>query len=211
MLLPCHPKNPERRTIQKVLDGLLRGCVYVVPTDTIYALICHLDQPRAISSLYKIKDIPEKQPLSLLCRDISMAGIFTRNIPDYVFQFMKKHTPGPYTFILPASKEMDRRGTGKRKEVGIRIVDHPLHIALMNELDVPLVSTSVREVEAFVTSPEALDRTYGHQVEAVLDGGPRRNEYTTILDGQGSQFRLIRPGIGNIDELDYLSSDDLGD
>jgi len=208
VILPCHPVNPEKRTIQKVLDGLSRGAIYIVPTDTVYAFICHLEHPKAISSLYRIKDMSEKQPLSLLCRDISMAGLFTKNIPDYVFRFMKQHTPGPYTFILPASKDMDRRGMGKRKEVGIRIVDHPLHIELMKQLDLPLVSTSVREVEAFVTSPETLEDIYGYQVEAVLDAGPRKNEYTTVLDGQGDQFKLIRAGIGPIDDLDYLAEED---
>lgn len=204
MIVQCHPQNPEKRIVQKIIDGLVDGQVFIVPTDTVYAFICHIEQPRAISSLYKIKSMSEKQPLSLLCRDISMAGLYTRNISDYVFQFMKKNTPGPYTFILPASKEMDRRGMGRRKEVGIRIVDHPLHQALMQKLDLPLVSSSVRELEAFVTSPETLDSNYGHQVEAIIDGGARNNEYTTILDAQTSQFKLIRQGIGDISEIDYL-------
>lgn len=208
MILPCHPVNPEKRTIQKLLNGLSRGAIYIVPTDTVYAFICHLEHPKSILALYRIKNMPEKQPLSLLCRDISMAGIFTKNIPDYVFRFMKQHTPGPYTFILPASKEMDRRGMGKRREVGIRIVDHPLHIELMKQLDLPLVSTSVREVEAYVTSPETLEDIYGHQVEAVVDGGPRRNEYTTILDARSNRFRLIRKGIGSIDDIDDFIIED---
>lgn len=204
MILPCHPVNPEKRTVQRILDGLNRGGIFIVPTDGVYAFICHPDQPRAIASLYRIKDMPEKQPLSLLCRDISMAGVYTRSIPDFVFRFMKSHTPGPYTFILPASKEMDRRGLGKRREVGIRIVDHPLHYALMSELDVPLVSTSVPEVETFVNHPETIEKIYGGQVEAVVDGGPRKNEYTTVLECTNDRFVLLRAGLGSIDSVDYL-------
>ncbi|GIX40853.1 MAG: threonylcarbamoyl-AMP synthase [Leptospiraceae bacterium] len=205
MLIKIHPQNPERRIVKQIVEGLKQGKIYILPTDTVYAFVCSLDQPKAISMLYKIKKMDEKQYLSLLCKDISMAGVYAKNIPDFVFKFMKNYTPGPYTFILPASKEMDRRGMGKRKEVGIRIVDHPLHKMIFEygELEQPLVSTSVRDVDEFITYPESLEKLYGHQVEAIIDDGPKKNLYSTIIDCTSDEITIVREGKGPVPELGY--------
>lgn len=204
MLIKIHPINPEKRIVKQIAENLKKGKIYILPTDTVYAFVCGFDQPKSIQQLYKIKNMDEKQYLSLICKDVSMAGIYARFIPDQVFKFIKTHTPGPYTFILPASKEMDRRGMGKRKEVGIRFVNHPLYFMLFDigEIDKPLISTSVREVEEFVTHPETLDKHYGHLVEAVIDDGPKKNLYSTIIDCMG-EMKIIRKGKGEVPELDY--------
>ncbi|MBI40662.1 MAG: threonylcarbamoyl-AMP synthase [Leptospiraceae bacterium] len=204
MILPCHPENPEKRTIQRIVDGLEREEIFIVPTDTVYAFICSLDSPRSIAELYKLKDIPETQPLSLLCKDVAMASHYARSIPNYAFRFIKAHAPGPYTFILSANREMDRRGTGKRKEVGIRIVDHPLHRGIMERIDTPLVSTSIVRPDEFSTDAEYLDEQFGHRISAVVDGGSRHHNLSTILDCTGKTFVLVRQGVGNIDELDLM-------
>lgn len=204
MLIKIHPINPEKRIVKQIAENLKKGKIYILPTDTVYAFVCAFDQPKSIQQLYKIKNMDEKQYLSLICKDISMAGIYSRFIPDQVFKFIKTYTPGPYTFILPASKEMDRRGIGRRKEVGIRFVNHPLYSMLFDigEIDKPLISTSVREVEEFVTYPETLDKYYGHLVEAVIDDGPKKNLYSTIIDCIG-EMKIIRKGKGEVPELDY--------
>jgi tRNA threonylcarbamoyl adenosine modification protein (Sua5/YciO/YrdC/YwlC family) len=209
MLVKIHPKNPEKRIVKQILEGLKKGKIYILPTDTVYAFVCSLDHPKAISQLYKIKNMDEKQYLSLLCKDISMAGIYAKSIPDFVFKFMKNYTPGPYTFILPASKEMDRRGMGRRKEVGIRFVDHPLHKMMfeLGELDQPLVATSVRDGDEFITYPESLDKLYGHQVESIIDDGPKKNLYSTILDCTGDEIKIVREGKGPVYELGYVPPD----
>jgi len=206
MLIKIHPKNPEKRIVKQVVEGLKKGKIYILPTDTVYAFVCSLEQPKSISMLYKIKNLDDKQYLSLLCKDISMAGIYARSIPDVVFKFMKNYTPGPYTFILPASKEMDRRGVGRRKEVGIRIVDHPLHKMLFEygELTQPLVSTSVRDIDEFITYPESLEKLYSHQVEAIIDDGPKKNLYSTIIDCTGDEMKIVREGKGPVPELGYF-------
>ncbi|MCB1138806.1 MAG: threonylcarbamoyl-AMP synthase [Leptospiraceae bacterium] len=202
MILPCHPDNPEKRTIQRIVDGLQREEIFIVPTDTVYAFICSIDSPRSIAELYRLKEIPESQPLSLLCRDVAMASHYAKTIPNYAFRFIKAHTPGPYTFILGANREMDRRGTGKRKEVGIRIVDHPLHRAIMELVDSPLVSTSIINPDEFATDAEYLDQHFGHRIAAVVEGGSRHHDLSTILDCTGKSFVLARQGVGNIDELE---------
>ncbi|MCB1326632.1 MAG: threonylcarbamoyl-AMP synthase [Spirochaetales bacterium] len=203
MIWPIHPQTPEKRRVTQILDELRKGGVLIVPTDTAYAFVCLLDAPRAINDLYRIKAMDERQHLSLLCRDVAMANHYAKNITNVLFRFMKAHTPGPYTFILNANRNVDRRGTGKRKEVGIRIVNHALHIALMEQLDMPLVSTSITTPGDYFTDPADLEQEFGSQVVAVVDGGPRANEYSTVLDCTGDRIRLVRQGLGDVSELEY--------
>lgn len=202
MIWYVHPETPEKRYLKMIREELDRGGILILPTDTVYAFVCSLDHPRSINELYRLKNLPDKQPLSLLCRDVAMASEYARSIPNQVFRFMKAHTPGPYTFILPANRKMDRRGQSKKKTVGIRIVDHPLHRALMEELDMPLVSTSLTIEDEYYTDPQDLERLYGSRVVAVVDGGMRYHEYSTVLDCSESPVTLIREGIGDIDDLD---------
>ncbi len=198
MLLKLHEETPQKRLISSVLEGLARGGIYIVPTDTVYAIICSLNAAASIGELYKIKGISENQPLSLLCRDVAMASLYARSISDPVFRFMRSATPGPYTFIFSANRKVDRRGTGKRKEVGIRIVDHPLHRALMEQLDMPLISTSITQSEQDYTDPEELHNLYGHRVKGVVDGGIRYHVYSTVLDCQDDEVKLLRQGEGSL-------------
>ena len=195
-----HPVTPEKRYLSMIQDELNRGRVLILPTDTVYAFACSSEHPRAINELYKLKDLPETQPLSLLCRDVAMASEYARAIPNQVFRFMKAHTPGPYTFILPANRKVDRRGQSKKKTVGIRIVDHPLHIALMEALDTPLVSTSLTIEDEYYTDSVELERLYGKRVAAIIDGGMRYHEYSSVIDCADG-LKLVRRGIGNVDEL----------
>lgn len=201
MIIRCHPVTPEKRVVQQIAAGLSHGKIFIVPTDTVYAFICSMDFPASITQLYKLKNIPDKQPLSLLVSDVAMASKYARSIPTYAFRFMKSHTPGPYTFILKANREMNRKGTGKRQEVGIRIVNHPLHQALMEELNSPLIATSITEEDEYMTDPENLDAIYGHRIEAVVDGGIRNHEYSTVLDCTEENCEIIREGIGSLDDL----------
>ncbi len=204
LLLKLHEQTPQKRILGIVEEGLTRGDILIIPTDTVYALVCSADHPRAINDLYKIKGISESQHLSLLCRDVAMASNYAYGISDQVFRFMKNVTPGPYTFIFKANRNMDRRGTGKRKQVGIRIVDHPLHRLLMEQLDTPLVSTSLTTDDEFHTDPEDLERLYGRHVAAVVDAGVLPLTYSTVLDCSEGDFRLIRRGKGDIESIDIV-------
>lgn len=206
MILKIHEQTPQKRIVGIVQEGLEKGKVFILPTDTVYALVCSLDHPRAINELYKIKNMSEHHHLSLICKDVAMASNYAMDISDSAFRFIKHSTPGPYTFIFKANRNMDRRGTGKRKQVGIRIVDHPLHRMLMEQLDTPLVSTSLTIKDEFHTDPEELERVYGKKVEAVVDGGVRTHQYSTILDCSDGDFHLIRRGIGSIEGLDVIDN-----
>ncbi len=197
--------------VQKLLDGFQAGKVFILPTDTVYALVASLNEPRAINEIYRIKGLKEGVPLSLLCRDVGMASYYAQSIPNAAFRFIKSHTPGPYTFILRANRHVDRRGVGKKKEVGVRFVDHPLHRALMAELEIPLASTSIAIPDDFATDAEGLDRIYGSRVAAVVDGGVRTHEYSTVIDCTESNIRLVRRGIGDASDLENLIALDSGE
>jgi len=204
MLIPVHPINPEKRIVQQLKELLEKGKVLIVPTDTVYALVCLVNQPKAITELYKIKNLSEKQSLSLLCRDVAMASQYAKNISTAVFRFMKTVTPGPYTFIFDANRSVDRRGTGNKKNVGIRIVADPLIQALLEVLDIPLISTSITVTDEFRTDPAVLDRLYGSRVAAVIDAGIREHEFSTILDCSDGTFVLLRQGKGEIFDIEVI-------
>ena len=204
MILRVHPVTPQKRMVDEIVEGLKKDGVYILPTDTVYAFVCLLDAPRAINELYRLKGIPTSQHLSLLCKDLTMASNYAHGFPNHVFRFMKAVTPGPYTFILKANRQMDRRGSGKKKTVGLRIVDHPLHRALMERLDVPLVSTSITIEGEYATDPEDLDLKFGKQIKAVVDGGVRYHDFSTILDCSGDEFILKRQGIGSVEEINVI-------
>src|SRR5690606_19071337 len=102
-----HPETPQKPQIERMKTALQRGGIFIVPTDTVYAFVCSLDAPRAINELYKLKGMSEKQSLSLLCKDVAMAGVYAQSIPNHIFRFIKAMTPGPYTFIFKANRNMD--------------------------------------------------------------------------------------------------------
>lgn len=204
MLLRIHPTTPEARTIAQIEAGLRKGDLYIFPTDTAYAFVARLDSPRAINEIYRLKSLPEKRALSLLCRDVAMASYYAMQIPNPIFRFMKSNTPGPFTFILRANRHVDRRGIGRKKEVGIRLVDHPLHRTLMERLDIPLISSSLSTDDEYLTDPEDLDQIYGRSVAAVVDGGPRAKIVSTIIDCTEEPYRLVRQGEGDVGDLENL-------
>jgi tRNA threonylcarbamoyl adenosine modification protein (Sua5/YciO/YrdC/YwlC family) len=204
MIINIHPDNPQKRTLDQIAEGLRKGGVYIIATDTVYALVCSSEEPRAISEIYRIKRMDEDHPLSLICSDVAMASKYTQGIPDTVFRFMKSATPGPYTFIFKANRQMDKRGTGKKKEVGIRIVNSPLIRELLERMDSPLAATSVTSGDEYYTDPEDLDAVYGKMVQAVIDGGIRPHEYSTILDCTDESVRLVRQGAGSTEKIDDI-------
>lgn len=196
MIWRIHATTPQRPMVAKIVEGLRRGDIFVIPTDTVYALVCSLDSPRSINELYRIKRMEETHRLSLLCRDVAMVSAHAHGMPTNVFRAIKAATPGPYTFILKASRQMGKRGTGKRKEVGIRIVNHPLVQAVMDTLETPMIATSVTSEDELSSDPEDLDRLYGHRVEAIVDGGICYHVFSTVVDCTGDEMQIVRQGAG---------------
>lgn len=201
MLLSIHPQDPEPRKIRQVADALRQGGLVICPTDTVYAFVCSAKQPRAIEAIAKLKGIrPEKAELSLICGDLSMLSTYTRSIDTAAFRILKRALPGPYTFILPASAEIPKVFPNKRRTVGIRIPDHNIPKALIQEMGHALVAASVHDpdkVVDYTTDPERIDEHIGHQVDWVLDGGIGGLEPSTVIDLSEGPPRLIRQGKGD--------------
>lgn len=204
MLWKIHPENPQKRTVLQAAQRINNGEVLIVPTDTAYALACSSEAPTAIKEIYRIKRMSEDHHLSMHVLDVATASKFVHYISDPVYRFMKHHTPGPYTFILKANRNVDKRGSGKNKTVGIRIVDHPFIRQLLEQLDSPMVSTSITTDDEYYTDPEELDARYGKSVSAIIDDGVHNNEFSTIIDCTEGEFQLVRRGLGELHDLEYV-------
>lgn len=202
MLLQVLANNPDDRIIYKVVDSLNRGGVIIVPTDTVYAIVCALSHPKSIEKIARIKGIKtEKANFSLLCASFAQVSEYARQIDNPVFKLMKQHLPGPYTFILEAGNKLSKILDSKKKTVGIRIPDHRVIQALVHQLGCPLVSTSVHdddEILEYITDPELIHERYGCEVDMVIDSGYGHNVASTIIDCTKGEPLVIRQGIGEV-------------
>ncbi|HET8574416.1 MAG TPA: L-threonylcarbamoyladenylate synthase [Edaphocola sp.] len=199
MLLKIHPQDPQNRLIRKVVDCLRQGGVIIYPTDTIYGIGCDIYQEKAVERVCKIKHIdPKKANFSFICRDLSHLSDFTRNIANPVFRMLKNTLPGPYTYIMDASKEVPRIMKNKKNTIGIRVPANNICAAILEELGHPIMSTSLpmeADVEYF-TDPEIIEERFGHLVDLVIDGGAGNIVPSTVVDCTGEQPGLIREGAG---------------
>lgn len=200
MLVHLHPTHPQERLIRQTVDLLRGGGVIIYPTDTIYALGCDLRQPKAFEKICRLKNIdPSKAQFSLICRDLSHLSDFAKNLDTPLFRFIKAHIPGPFTFILPASKEVPKLMQSKKSTIGIRVPDHPICQQLIGALGNPIISTSLpgEWVEEY-TDPVYMQERFGKQVDAILDGGIGGTEVSTIVDCTGPEPEITRQGAGVI-------------
>jgi tRNA threonylcarbamoyl adenosine modification protein (Sua5/YciO/YrdC/YwlC family) len=198
MIIQLHPKNPEVRTLKIISDTLREGGVYIFPTDTVYALIADSQSRVGVEKIYKLKDIDKNQPLALLCPDISTASDFIENLPNNAFRLMKRITPGPFTFILKANKNLPRvtLSNHKTKNIGIRIPDNIYLQELLRIHKGTLTSTSVLSNDEYVTDIEDLEKLYGDKVEGIINGGILRVELSTIIDFSSGEMEILREGKG---------------
>lgn len=205
MLLAIHPKNPEPRKIHDVVQRLNAGAVVVCPTDTVYAFACSAQHARAIEAIARLKGKKaHKMNLSLICKDLSQLSRYARAIDTPGFRVMKKALPGPYTFIVPASHEIPKLFKNNKRTVGIRVPDHPIPLALVEELGHALVVTSVHDEDELLdhtTDPELIEDRIGHQVELVIDGGIGGMEGSTVIDLTGTEPVVLREGKGVVEGL----------
>lgn len=188
--------NPSDKQLRQVCDSLERGEIVIVPTDTLYAIVCDSSNPKSIERVCRLKGInPDKMTLSILCSDISMASEYSR-YDNYAFRLMKDLTPGPYTFIFRAAPTLPRAFKG-RKEVGIRIPANETCRRLAETLGRPLMSTSVHfDTEDYAINPELIAEAYSGRVEMMLMGEDGGLEGSTILDCTGREPQLVREGKG---------------
>jgi tRNA threonylcarbamoyl adenosine modification protein (Sua5/YciO/YrdC/YwlC family) len=194
-----HPVNPQSRLIKQAAQIIHGGGIVAVPTDSCYALVCHLDDKGAVERLRRIRGIDEKHHLTLLCRDLSELGVYAR-VDNRQFRLLKAATPGPFTFILEATKCVPRRlSHPSRKTIGLRVPEDAIVHALLEELQQPLLGTTLimpGETEALNDADTICDRL-GKQLELIIDGGACSMEPTTVIDLTGPEAELVRQGRGD--------------
>ena len=198
LYLEIHPDNPQKRLIKQAVDIIHDGGVIVYPTDSSYALGCHIGDKNALSRLRRIRQIDEKHKLTLVCRDLSEIATYAK-IENSDYRLLKSLTPGPYTFILPATSEVPRRLMHpKRRHIGLRVMDHPIVNDLLQELGQPLMTcTLVMPGEDIpVTDAEDIRSQLEKQVDLIIDGGHCGIEPTTVIQLTGGAPEIRRHGKG---------------
>jgi tRNA threonylcarbamoyl adenosine modification protein (Sua5/YciO/YrdC/YwlC family) len=200
--IKIYPENPNPKAVQKVVDVLKRGGLVIYPTDTVYGLGCDITKMKALERIAQIKGVKlEKSNLSFICEDLSNLSDYVKQIDNTTFKILKRALPGPYTFILPGSKNLPNPFK-KRKTVGIRVPDNPITLAIVSALGNPLVSTSIRdedEIVEYTTDPELILEKWDKLVDLVVDGGYGGNEGSTIIDLSEDQPVIVREGKGTIE------------
>jgi len=198
MYLLIHPQNPQPRNITNVIEILKKGGVIIYPTDTIYGLGCDIFDQKAIQRICRIKDInPAKAQLSFVCYDLSDMSKYIRPIPTVTYRLLRHHLPGPYTFILNASKEVPKLLKSKKDTVGLRIPDNLIARSIVKELGHPILSVSLPgEMVEDYTDPELIYRNFEKLVDVVVDGGVGGMVPSTIIDCTGEEPVVTRQGLG---------------
>jgi tRNA threonylcarbamoyl adenosine modification protein (Sua5/YciO/YrdC/YwlC family) len=200
MVIKIHPKNPERRLIDRAVGVLRAGGILLYPTDTVYGMGCSVESKNAIERIYLIKRQRLDKPYSFVCSDLKHISEYA-HVSNVAFKVMKHLIPGPYTFILPAAKmrHLPKILVSKRKTVGIRVPKSPITLALVQILGHPILSTSVSlENGELINDPELIVQKFHNQVEMIIDGGVLTSDPSSVIDLTDETPRIIRAGAGDL-------------
>jgi tRNA threonylcarbamoyl adenosine modification protein (Sua5/YciO/YrdC/YwlC family) len=199
MILTINPKNPQSRLIRKVVEILKGGGVIGYPTDTIYGVGCDLFNQEAIRKIHRLKKIDGKKPLSFICSDLKDISRYAF-VSNYAYKMMKRLLPGPYTFILKATKLVPKIAMTKQQTVGIRIPDNKICLAIVHELGNPIISTSVNKPDegGLYNDPSEIEERFGRQLDLVIDGGVIVAEHSSIIKLTDETPKVIRKGKGDV-------------
>jgi len=201
MLLSINSQNPQARLIKKVSEILQDGGIAIYPTDTVYGLGCCLSNKRGIEKIYEIKKRSKKQLPSLICADLKDISRYAK-VTDFAYKTMKRHLPGPYTFILQASRLVPKILLPKRQTTGIRIPDNRICMALVAELGQPLISASVKaEDDQYLNDPEEIEIIFKHRVDVIINGGIVTPEPSTVISLIDDDVEVLRVGKGDASEF----------
>ena len=195
-----HPDNPQARLIHQAAQIIHAGGIVALPTDACYALVCHLDDKDAVSRLRRIRGVDDKHHLTLLCRDLAEIALYAK-VDNKQYRLLKAVTPGPYTLLLEATKEVPRRVSHpSRKTIGLRVPENRIAQALLEELAQPLLGTTLilPGMEEAMTDAESIRAALEKQIELVIDGGACSLQPTSVVDLSGDQPSLIRLGRGDV-------------
>jgi tRNA threonylcarbamoyl adenosine modification protein (Sua5/YciO/YrdC/YwlC family) len=201
VIIKINSQNPQQRLIRRVEDTLKDGGVIAYPTDTIYGLGCDLSQKDAIERIHRLKRLSKNKRLSIICADLKDISKYAY-VPDYAYRIMRSLVPGPYTFILEATKLIPKIMLTNQKTIGIRVPLHTIPLALVKELGHPIITTSVTKAdESLYNEPEEIDQMFGKALDVVIDGGIIVPEHSSIIDFTDEQPRLLRRGKGDVSFL----------
>ncbi len=198
-----HPQNPQQRLIDRAAKILAEGGVAAIPTDSSYALVCHLDDKAAAQHLRRLRGVDDRHHLTLLCRDLSELATYAR-VDNQQYRLLKLATPGPFTFILEATKEVPRRlSHPSRRTIGLRVPEHRVTQALLQSLGQPLLGTTLipPDQDEPLNDPHEIRELFERELQVVVDAGACPMEPTTVIDLTGGQPELVRLGRGDLQAL----------
>jgi len=202
-LFDIHPTHPQKRLIDQAAAILARGGLVVMPTDACYVLACQLDDKSAVDRLRALRGIDDRHLLTLMCRDLKELSTYAK-VDNWQFRFLRDWTPGAYTFVLPATKEVPRRlWHPSRKTVGLRVPDHPVVAELLSAHGHPVLTSSLilpGQTEPITEAAEAVARV-GKRVDLVIDAGVQGLEPTTVIDLTGETPEIVRVGCGPVERM----------
>jgi tRNA threonylcarbamoyl adenosine modification protein (Sua5/YciO/YrdC/YwlC family) len=194
-----HPENPQARLIKQAVEIIRNGGVVVYPTDSSYAVGCHIGDKSAVERIRRLRQLDDKHNFTLVCSDLSQLGLFAK-VDTGAFRLLKAHTPGPYTFILNATREVPRMLMHpKRRTIGLRVPSHPIAMALLEQLGEPLMSVSLimpGDAEP-LSDPYEMRQVLEHHVDLIIDGGFGGLEASTVINLAGDEPEVIRVGCGD--------------
>ena len=202
-----HPEDPQPRLIRSAVEIIRKWGVVAYPTDSCYALGCHIGDKGAMEKIRRIRDVDERHHFTLVCRNLSEVGQFAK-VDNLQFRLMRANTPGSYTFILRATRDLPRRLLTPRHTIGVRIPDHPVALALLQHLDEPILSSTLilPDHGVALNDAAAIRRELEHEIDLVIDAGPCNGEVTTVVDLSGDAPRLVREGKGDTRPFGFVKA-----
>lgn len=204
MVIKIYDNAPNPKDVAAVVESLNRGDVIILPTDTIYSIVCKMSNRKGFETLCRIKELTTKSSdFSILCSSLSHLSNYTRPISNSLFRSLKQHLPGPFTFILEANNAIPKLFGTRRKTIGVRVPDNAIFHAIAELLDEPLIGTSIHdddEVVEYTTDPSLIYEKYQHQIDLMVDGGFGQNVPSTVVDCVAMPPIVIRQGIGDFME-----------
>lgn len=201
--LVLHPEHPQARHISRIVSDLQTGSLIVYPTDTIYGLGCDIFNKKAIDRIYQVKQESSSKPLSFVCADLTDLAQYATDISNATYRLMKRLLPGPYTFILKASRQVPKFMMSNRKTVGIRVPDNQICLAIVKALGRPIVSTSItQQNDEILNDPEVIEARFGKVVDIIVDGGIIMSEPSTVVDLTDNEPVVLRAGKGDVGQFE---------
>ena len=199
-LIEIHPQDPQARRVARIVQIIHMGGLIAYPTDSSYAFGCHIGDKRAIDRIHRIRRTNKRHNFTLVCSDLAEIGTYAR-VENWAYRLIKSMTPGPYTFILPATREVPKRlQNPTRRTIGLRVPDHPLVHAMLESLGEPIMSStlSLPGDKMPLTDPMVIEERIGHDIDAIVDAGPTGIEPTSVLDMTAGAVEVLRVGRGDV-------------